>query len=192
VGRKPRIEVAGGIFHVTVRANNREWRLAEPVERRVLLWTLARAIERCDWRCLAYCVMSNHAHFMIQTPEPNLAAGMHWFALSFARMHNRKHGRVGHFFESRYRSVLIETDAHLVAASRYLVLNPVRAGIVERPADYLWSSYRATAGLVRKPPFLDDAALLEFFGDEPFVARARWVAFVADGLDDPLLGRAAS
>jgi hypothetical protein len=88
--------------------------------------------------------------------------------------------------------VLIETDAHLAAASRYIVLNPVRAGVVERPGDYLWSSYRATAGLVRNPPFLDDALLLEFFGDDLFVARARWVAFVADGLEDPLLGRAVS
>jgi REP element-mobilizing transposase RayT len=192
VGRKPRIEVAGGSFHVTVRANNREWRLTEASERRLLLWTFGRAVKRCGWHCCAYCVMSNHAHFMIETPEPNLAVGMHWFGTSFARTHNRRHGRVGHFFESRYDAGLIETDAHLVAASRYIVLNPVRAGVVERPGDYLWSSYRATAGLVRNPPLLDDTLLLGFFSDDLFVARARWVAFVADGLEDPLLGRTVS
>ena len=190
--RKPRIEVAGGVFHVTVRVNNREWRFLADGDRRLLLWTFATAAKRCEWRVCAFCVMSNHAHFMLQTREPNLAVGMHWFGTAFARAFNRRHGRVGHFFEGRYGAVLIESDEHLLTASRYVVLNPVRAGLVSGPAEWPWSSYRATVGLAAKPRFLDDTPLLELFSDDPFVARARFVAFVADGVEDPLLGRAIS
>lgn len=137
-------------------------------------------------------MMSNHAHFLLQTPEPNLAVGMHWFGTAFAKAFNRRHGRVGHFFEKRYGAVLIESDAHLLAASRYIVLNPVAAGVAPLPADWLWSSYRATAGLVARPPFLDDGPLLRVLDDDLFVARARFIAFVADGVEDPLVGRAVA
>jgi hypothetical protein len=122
--------------------------------------------------------MTTHYHAILITPEANLAAGMCRLNGDFASLYNRRHGRRGHVFERRYWSGLIESDGHLLEACRYVALNPVRAGMCDRPEDYEWSTYAATLGLRPCPPFLDVGAVLQLFGRDQTTARERFARFV--------------
>jgi hypothetical protein len=122
--------------------------------------------------------MTNHFHLVVQTPEPNISKGMQWLNGAYAGAFNRTHKRSGHLFQGRFHGALVETEAYLAEVMRYVVLNPVRAKIVERPEDYEWSSYRATAGLDTAPKWLDlDAAYLNF-GLNTEAAQAEYRLFV--------------
>ena len=134
------------------------------------------------WTVLAYCLMTNHFHLVLQIAEGGLSAGMQWLNGTASRATNQRHGRSAHLFRNRFSSALIETDAHLVAACRYVVLNPVRAGLCAHPDEWPWSSYRATAGLEASPAFLSDGELLRRFARSVPEARRRYVEFVADGI----------
>jgi hypothetical protein len=137
---------------------------------------------------MAYVLMKNHFHLVVQTPEPNLSRGMQWLNGTYASWFNRRHKRSGHLFQGRFDARLIEKEAYLTAVLRYVVLNPVRAGIVARPEEHQWSSYRATAGLDPAPEWLDSAAVLTVFGHEPGLAEAEYRSFVhaAVGREDRL------
>lgn len=130
--------------------------------RRFLAW-LGRAASRCEWECIAYTLMTNHYHLLIWTREPNLDVGMKLLNGVYAQGFNRKHGRSGHLFESRYFSCAVETEGNLLATARYDALNPVRAGLCSRPQAWRWSSYAATAGYRRAPRFLRPQRLLDAF-----------------------------
>ena len=166
---------------MTARGDNREPIFLDDRDREKHLELLDEVVRREEWSCFAYCLMTNHFHLLIETPESNIAHGMQALNGRYAQSLNRRHGRVGHVFERRYDSVLIETDSHLAEVERYIVLNPVRAQLRQRAEDWLWSSYRATAGLARAPRFLDLDRLLTTFARDPQVARARYADFVADG-----------
>ena len=137
------------------------------------------------WRLYAYVLMTNHYHLLIETPEATLSKGMHRLNGSYTQRYNRRHGRVGHLFQGRYTSILVERESHLLTLIRYVVLNPVRAGIVRRPAEWKWSSYRATAGIRSCPPWLHREWILKLFGGARGAAR-RYRLFVEDraGSDD--------
>jgi REP element-mobilizing transposase RayT len=180
--RPPRLEAPGAYHHVTARGNDRQSIFVDDADRRLFLALLDRAAVRYRWLCLAYCLMTNHFHLVVQTPEPNLGEGMRLLNGLYARVYNRQHGRIDHLFRNRYASRLIETDAHLIATFRYTVLNPVRAGVVIDPADWPWSSYGATLGLVSAPRFLAVRETLEFFAASPVTARRRFAEFVTDGI----------
>jgi putative transposase len=186
MGRPLRVEVAGGIHHVTVRGNDRQPTYVDDGDRRLLLAVLERTTIQFEWVLLAYCLMSNHAHLLIETPEPNLGAGMQLLNGMYARKFNRRHGRIDHLFRNRYASTLITTEQHLFATCRYIALNPVRAGVVTDPADWPWSSYCATAGIVPAPRFLAVTNVLELFASNPVTARRRYQDFVADGIEHSL------
>jgi REP element-mobilizing transposase RayT len=181
MGRKPRIEVPGGHFHVTTRGVNREEIFFDSRSRNWFLKLLSRSIRRFDWICLAYCLMGNHYHLVIRTPEPTLARGMELLNGEYARYVNERFERDGHLFARRYFSVLIESDAQLLETCRYVVLNPVRAGLCEAPEEWRWSSYAGTAGLRRPADFLDLDAQLGLFGVRA-ARQERYVRFVRDGL----------
>jgi REP element-mobilizing transposase RayT len=125
---------------------------------------LAQSIYRRRWICLAYCLMANHYHVILQLTEPNLSIGMHRLNWLYALRFNERHGHVGHLFESRFHSRTIDTTGHLLGALAYVVLNPVRAGLCADPADWDWSSFRSTAGLERCPGFLAAARVRKLFG----------------------------
>ena len=174
MGHKPRIEVPGGFFHVTVRGNARQRVFFDDVDYSTALRTLAKTVAERDWRCHAYCLMPNHFHLVLETPEPNLAHGMLVLNGTVARRFNARYERTGHVFEGPYDAVLIEEDAHLRESLRYVALNPVRAGLAAAPGGWPWSSYRATAASGPVPTFLDvDLAHGLFGGPEGF---ARFVA----------------
>lgn len=138
---------------------------------------------RYNVRFQSYCLMGNHYHLVLETPEGNLAQAMRQLNGVYSQGFNRRHGRVGHLFQGRYRSLLVEEGRHLVELARYVVLNPVRAGLVERPEDWEWSSYGAALGLVSCPPFLSVDGLLAAFGSFLPDARQAYRTFVEAGLD---------
>jgi putative transposase len=168
------------MYHVTSRGNRGEPVFEASVDCRRFLAILLETTQRFDWRCIAYCLMTNHYHLILVTPEPNISRGMHHLNGSYARWFNRRHGLEGHVFQRRFHSVVIESDWHLLEACRYVVLNPVRAGVVREPSEWAWSSLRATIGLSSRgsAPAVDD--LLRFFGRERSAARSAFQAFVAD------------
>jgi REP element-mobilizing transposase RayT len=154
VAHKHRIEVEGGIYHVTARGNARAAIFRDEQDYRVLRDVVSKTVEQHRWRCHSYCLLPNHYHFLVETPEPNLGRGMLVLNGTYARRFNWRYQRYGHVFQGPYGAVLIEDDDHLLEVCRYIALNPVRAGLVRRPGDWPWSSYCALAGLAEAPAFL--------------------------------------
>jgi REP-associated tyrosine transposase len=128
----------------------------------------------------AYCLMTNHVHLLVETPHANLAHGMQRLLAHYAREHNVRAGRRGHLFERRYLDRLVETDEHLISTARYLARNPVEARLCAHPVDWLWSSYRATAGLARCPRFLTTARVLAALDSRVPVARTLYRSICDD------------
>ena len=164
MGRVRRPHVAGGMYHVYSRGNARSPIYLEDADYATFLGYLDKAVERCGWHCHGFCLMPNHYHLLIETPQPNLGLGMHVLNLSHARYFNWRYRQVGHVFHGPYGLRLLRRDAHLAELCRYIVLNPVRARLVEHPADWRWTSFRATAGLEPPPPFLEVDRIRGFFG----------------------------
>jgi REP element-mobilizing transposase RayT len=177
MGRTPRIEPIGGAVHITTRGVRREPIFVDDADRRMFMAFLAQSVRRCRWSCLAYCLMSNHFHLLVRLSTPNLARGMHRLNGLYARRFNARHGHTGHVFEARYSSSVIESETHLLEALRYIVLNPVRVGLCSDPADWEWSSFRATAGIEPSPPFLASARVRRLFG-RGHVGADAYAAFV--------------
>jgi putative transposase len=172
VSRQLRLEFPGAIWHVTSRGNERRVIYRDDADRRRFLKLLASAVRDRRWILHAWVLMSNHYHLLIETPEVGLSRGMKWLNQMYAEGFNRRHARVGHLFQGRFKSILVERESHLLELVRYIVLNPVRAGMVEAAEHYRWSNYRATAGLEPAPPWLDVLWTLARFGTSS-VAQAR-------------------
>ena len=185
VPRAPRRQEPNAVYHVTARGNRGEAIYTDDRDRRRFLQLLETTVTGCDWRCLAYCLMTNHFHLLVATPQPNISLGMRALNGVYARWFNWRHGFKGHLFESRFHAVVIESDWHLLEASRYVLLNPARAGLVRRPEDWRWSSYRATAGLERQPSFLATSVILSYFGEGSRKRRPAFRAFVQDAVGSP-------
>ena len=132
-----------------------------------------------NWRCLAYCLMPNHVHLLVETPGANLGIGMQWLHGLYAQTFNERHGRSGHLFQGRYGSVRVTTDAQLWMLVRYLAVNPVRAELCARPADWRWSSHGALAGS-SDPGWLDHSRLLEYLAPAGGNPAERYSSMVAD------------
>jgi putative transposase len=184
VPRRPRFQAPDAIYHVTSRGTEGRPVFLDDLDRRRFLAVLAKVVGEHGWLCPAYCLMTNHFHLLVQTPDPDLAVGMHHVNSAYANYFNRRHDHVGHLFQARYGAAVVEREAHLLEACRYIVLNPVRAGLCRRPSGWRWSSYRATAGYVSRPPFLAAGWVLDQFGYDPHRAALRYVEFVAAGLRD--------
>ncbi|HEY7795280.1 MAG TPA: transposase [Gaiellaceae bacterium] len=187
MARPLRIDIAGGIAHVTARGNNRAAIFATPEQRDRLLALLTRTVDRYSWICHAYVVMPNHYHLLVETPLPNLSLGMRQLNGRYGQWFNARHDRSGHVFGGRFKSVTVEKDGHLLEAARYIVLNPLRAARPSQFVAWRWSSYQATAGLVSCPRALTIDWLLSSFADDRREAQRRYREFVADGVDASLV-----
>jgi len=182
MARPLRIELEGGLYHVTSRGDRREAIYEDDEDRRKFLNILSDVTGQMRWLCYGYCLMDNHYHLLIETPEGNLAKGMRQLNGIYSQASNRRHGRCGHLFQGRYKSIMADAEAHLLELSRYVVLNPVRAGMAADPSDWPWSSYNATAGKAKAPDWLAVARLLAHFAKQPAAARRGYAAFVLDGI----------
>jgi REP element-mobilizing transposase RayT len=177
MARPLRIEFPGALYHVTSRGNAREPIFLDNADRQDFLGRLGEVVLSHRWHCHAYCLMSNHFHLLLETPEPSLSRGMRRLNGQYSQRFNRRHDRVGHGLQGRFKGILVERETHLLELARYVVLNPVRAGMVSSAEEYPWSSLRATLGLAPAPPWLRPEGLLARFG-----SRARYRAFVAEGV----------
>ena len=139
--RRLRIEFEGAIYHVMARGNARQKIVRDDADRRRLIDGLEQSVVRHGWDLLCYVVMGNHLHLMVKTPRPNLGAGMQSFLSGYAIWAGRRWRRPGHLFQGRYRAEMIEDESYYWTVSRYIHLNPVRAGLVQRPEQWEWSSY---------------------------------------------------
>ena len=178
MARPLRIEYEGAVYHVTSRGNARENIYLSDSDREIFLEVLAHVVERFDWICHAYCLMDNHYHLMIETPQANLSRGMRQLNGVYTQRFNRVHNRVGHVFQGRYKSIVIDKDSYLLELSRYIVRNPVAADMVKHVGDWAWSSYKATAGLNQAPSFLKTDWLLSQFASTKAKARKAYQQFV--------------
>lgn len=183
MGRALRIDIAGGLHHVTSRGNGGKDIFFDDDDRHYFLAILDKARESYCWLVYAYCLMDNHFHILLETIKPTLSRGMHFLNGNYSRGFNRRHGTTGHVFKNRFNSVLVLRNEHLMALSRYIVLNPVRAGIVRSPDIYRWSSYRATIGMESKPNLLSTDLILSMFSDDPEKAKACYIRFVEEGME---------
>ena len=160
------------------RGNRKQAIYLDDDDRRAYLRMLGAVVEKCNWCCLAYCLMENHLHLLIETPDANLGIGMQWLHGLYAQTFNERHGRSGHLFQGRYGSIRVTTDAQLWMLVRYLAVNPVKAELCERPADWRWSSHGAVAGS-RLPRWLDHPRLLRYFAAAGGDPAERYGAMVA-------------
>lgn len=182
MSRPLRIEFPDALYHVTARGDRREDIFEDDQDRQMFLSTLEQVITQFNWVCHAWCLMDNHYHLLIQTPDGNLSKGMRQLNGVYTQASNRRHRRVGHLFQGRFKAILVDSDAYLLELSRYVVLNPVRAGMVKKPAGWPWSSYRASVGLEPAAPWLAIDGLLAQFAKRRSLAQQRYAQFVAEGV----------
>lgn len=183
MARPLRVEFPGAVYHVTTRGNRRQRIYKDDADRSAFLDLLEGVVRRFHWVCHSYCLMDNHYHLMLETPDPNLSAGMRQLNGVYTQRSNRRHRTVGHVFQGRFKAVVIEKESHLLEVCRYVVLNPVRAGMVDHPRQWHWSGYRASAGLRNAPPFLTTDWILTQFGTSKQEAQRAYREFVREGLD---------
>jgi len=185
MARPLRLEFAGALYHVTARGNCQEDIFEADADRLEFISIFHTVCERYNWVCHAYCLMGNHYHLLIETPDANLSKGMRQLNGVYTQAFNRKHNRVGHLFQGRYKSILVEKDSYLLELSRYIVLNPVRAQMVRSAVNWRWSSYRAMTGQIKKPAFLEVDWVLSAFGKRKSKAIAGYKKFVSEGKNQP-------
>jgi REP element-mobilizing transposase RayT len=185
-----RIEFPGALHHVYARGNGRQRIFLDSRDRERFFELLEQCVGRFAWLVHTYCLMDNHYHLFVETPEPNLARGMRQLNGVYAQAFNRRHRMVGHLFQSRYGDRLVQGDGHVTEVVRYIVRNPLRARICVHPGEWPWSSYNATMGAAPAPRFLTSEWVLGHFGADLPRARERFAAYVLepDATLEPALG----
>lgn len=176
--RPLRIEFPGAFYHVMHRGNAGSDIYKSVRDREKFLEYMGKAAARYEIKIHTYCLMTNHYHLLIETPQPNLSQAIKWINVSYVAYFNRKRERSGHLFQGRFKAVVIDADEYLKHLSRYIHLNPVRAGIVDFCKDYPWSSYPVFSGYAKAPDWLETQWLLSLFGANRKIARKRFRDFV--------------
>jgi putative transposase len=184
MARPLRIEYPGALYHITSRGDRQEAIFEDDQDRKAFLNVLGEVISRFRWRCHAYCLMGNHYHLMIETPEGNLTKGMRQLNGVFTQWSNRLHKRSGHVFQGRYKAILVNRESYFLELARYIVLNPVRVAMVTHPSRWQWSSFGATSGRATAPAWLTTEDLLAEFGNRPAVTQRKYRQFVAEGMGE--------
>jgi REP element-mobilizing transposase RayT len=165
-------------YHVTSRGNEKKDIFKSRRDREKFLEYLDSAAERYGAMIYAYCLMSNHFHLFLQTPAGNLSQIMRHIIGAYTTYFNVKQKRAGHLFQGRYKSVLVEAAEYAAELTRYIHLNPVKAGITDKAYEYQWSSYRAYLGAASTPGWLNPKFILDIFGEEEPISRKKYRDFV--------------
>jgi putative transposase len=182
MSRPLRLEYPGSLWHITSRGNAKQDIFSDDCDREFFLGLLGTCVERFSWILTAYVLMSNHFHLVVELTCETLSRGMQWLNGKYSQAFNRRHDRVGHLFQGRPDMRLVEQETYGLELLRYVVLNPVRAGMVARPEDYVWSSHRALLGEAPAPDWLAVDDVLVRFGSERALARAAYRQFVDAGI----------
>ncbi len=183
MGRRARITYEGALYHVFARGDKGEHIFSADLQKGYFAGTVIRGLKRCDAVLHAFCIMGNHYHLLLRTPKDNLSGLMHYIGSVFGSYFCRQRGVQGHVFDGRYRSLIVETNEYLLALTRYIHMNPVRAGLVPRPIQYRWSSYRFFSGHGRLPAWLDRSLILDEYEVMPGCRLSEYRDFVEQGLD---------
>jgi putative transposase len=178
-----RPQLPNGYYHVTARGARQQRLFFDEFDYVRLLSLLAKTVARFGWRCFAYALLPNHYHLFVQTPKPNLSAGMEVLNHRYAVRFNVRYGFAGHAFDRRFNSVVVVRERHFLEVSRYIVLNPVRAGLGRVPGEWAWSSYLANVGAVPAPDFLDASFIRSLFSEIDELGAAAFAAYVAAAPD---------
>ena len=182
MARSLRIEYEGAFYHVTSRGNHQSNIFDDDEDCQSFLKIFTDVVSRMGWVCHGYCLMSNHYHLIIETPHANLSKGMRQLNGVYTQRYNRRHSKVGHLFQGRYKSIIVDAQTYLLELSRYVVLNPVRAGMVKDVFEWPWSSYRSMAGDDTAPAFLNVEMILSQFSEQKDKAKHLYAGFVAEGV----------
>lgn len=183
MARPLRLEFSGALYHVTARGDRREPIYTDDADRREWISVLGEVCQRFNWVIHAYCQMTNHYHFIVETPDANLSKGMRQLNGVYTQRFNRRHRLSGHLFQGRYKAILVQKESYLLEVSRYVVLNPVRAGIVKNPADWSWSSFGTmVSGCQPELRSLDTEWTLSWFGCTRDDAVRAYEQFVMQGI----------
>ncbi|MDA8328747.1 MAG: transposase [Betaproteobacteria bacterium] len=185
MARPLRLEFAGALYHVTSRGDRQEDIFLNDDDRNDWLTVLGIVCARFNWVVHALCQMTNHYHLLVETPDGNLSGGMRQLNGSYTQRVNRRHGLGGHLFQGRYKAILVQKESHLLELSRYIVLNPLRANMVESLEDWRWSSYALMTSQTAPPPWLDTDWLLGQFGSQRDQALMHYRQFVLAGRNLP-------
>jgi putative transposase len=185
MARPLRIEFPGGLYHVTSRGDRREEIYLDDADRTHWLALFGHVCKRFNWVCHAYCLMDNHYHIVVETAEGNLSRGMRQLNGVYTQTFNRAHNRVGHVYQGRYKAILVEKESYLLELTRYVVLNPVRAGRVNNVEQWPWSSYSVMVGRDSRPEWLQTDWILGQFGKQRKRAVAAYRDFVRAGVGLP-------
>lgn len=187
MARPLRIQLPGLTYHVTARGVRQMDIYLDDVDRRRFLRLLAQVVQEFGLRCHAYCEMTNHYHLAVTTTDANLSSAVKQLNAEYAQWWNWRHRRFGHVFQARFDAQIVQDGDYFLNVCRYVVRNPVRAQMVRTPAQWPWSSYRATAGLVRLPAFMNCDRLLELLSpDDPASGITRYRQFVMEAEADAL------
>lgn len=178
MSRPLRIEFSGALYHITSRGNERKDIYQDEDDFKLFLEILGNVCQRYNWTIHAYCLMTNHYHLLVETPDANLSKGMRQLNGVFTQAINRKHHKVGHIFQGRFKSILVDKDSYLLELSRYIVLNPLRAHMVEHPGEWPWSSYIPTVGQGYAPEWLAIDTLLLQFSKQHKTAIRKYQEFI--------------
>lgn len=184
MARPLRVEYDGAVYHITSRGNAKKPIFKDDEDRKTFLDILHKVNKRYNWLCHAYCLMNNHYHLIIETPDGNLSKGMRQLNGVYTQSFNKRHDRVGHIFQGRYKAILIQKESHLLEVCRYVVLNPVRAKTVQYIEEWEWSSYKATAGKERLLPCLTTNWILGQLDKKRKQAEKEYREFVEAGIGE--------
>lgn len=184
MARSLRIEFPGAVYHVMSRGNIRQPVYLEAGDHTNFLNLLLQVAQKYNWLCHAYCLMPNHYHLLIETVDGRLSSGMRHLNGVYTQRFNRRHQRCGHLFQGRFKSVLVEKEAYLLELARYIVLNPVRAGLVKHPSEWKWSSYPDTMRANKQSPLLSRKWILSQFSDKHDEACRQYRDFVDSALSN--------
>ena len=183
MSRPPRIQFSGAIYHVTSRGNRRAAIFLDDRDYHIWLNLLAEVVEKFSIKVLSFCLMPNHFHLLIETPIPNLSEAMHMLNARYCQHFNNRHGTSGHVIQGRFHAVLIQSNRQILAVARYIVLNPIRAQLVQAPCDWRWSNHRHVLAPETAPTWLETKWLLDQFGSED--PTTRYASFVLAGIGKP-------
>jgi len=187
MARPLRIEFPGALYHITSRGNAQGDIYLDDQDRLHFLEQLGTVCDKHNWRCYAYCLMTNHYHLVVETGDASLAKGMRGLNGAYTQCFNRHHRRVGHIFQGRYKAILVDKDAYLLEVIRYVLLNPVRAHMTKTAGQHRWSSYRAMIGKATSPGWLGRDLVLSQFAKRETIAQKKFIQFIREGAKQPPL-----